>query len=228
MVCQMFQMNERTHCGGKLWTLSEAVYLLTGALPRGLIMSLTVHSSTAETFTHTVQDEEESFDLGLIASLEVDVVPHIAKTRVPDDVVVELAKTLRRASRVLITDEDDDEKHADEEHPVSGPNRGQHLNAKVANGIAGTTAVRRLAPRERFSYWCFDLLFLICSDTAKGTAALRLRRPLTNGADAILQRKRLAALAIPSLLQRCKEVLASYVADDSLRGSAPFTRYEYR
>jgi len=32
----------------------------------------------------------------------------------------------------------------------------------------GTTRSGKLVPRERFSYWCFDLLVLICSDVAKG------------------------------------------------------------
>ena len=27
---------------------------------------------------------------------------------------------------------------------------------------------RAVAARERFAYWCFDLLFLICSDVQKG------------------------------------------------------------
>jgi hypothetical protein len=32
----------------------------------------------------------------------------------------------------------------------------------------GSTDSGPLTARERFSYWCFDLLFLICSDTTKG------------------------------------------------------------
>ncbi|KAG0693467.1 hypothetical protein DFH29DRAFT_395632 [Suillus ampliporus] len=32
----------------------------------------------------------------------------------------------------------------------------------------GTTAPGVLVPRERFSFWCFDLLFLICSNVTSG------------------------------------------------------------
>jgi hypothetical protein len=40
-----------------------------------------------------------------------------------------------------------------------------------AYGI-GKTDIGTLVPRGRFSYWCFDLLFLICSDATTGTFAL--------------------------------------------------------
>ena len=36
----------------------------------------------------------------------------------------------------------------------------------------GSTDFGSLVPRERFSYWCFDLLFLICSETTKGAFSL--------------------------------------------------------
>jgi len=64
-------------------------------------------------------------------------------------------------------------------------------------------------PRERFSYWCFDLLFLICSDTAKD------REP---------SRRRVASLSLPMLLSRCRTTLVGFVADEELRGSLPFPR----
>ena len=34
--------------------------------------------------------------------------------------------------------------------------------------VVGSTAPIREVSRERFSYWCLDLLFLVCSDTSKG------------------------------------------------------------
>jgi hypothetical protein len=33
----------------------------------------------------------------------------------------------------------------------------------------GSTDFGNMVPRERFSYWCFDLLFLICSDVTRGS-----------------------------------------------------------
>ena len=37
-----------------------------------------------------------------------------------------------------------------------------------ARDMCGTTAENIELPRERFAYWAFDLLFLICSDSGKG------------------------------------------------------------
>ncbi|KAH9934248.1 uncharacterized protein B0H18DRAFT_1082813 [Fomitopsis serialis] len=73
----------------------------------------------------------------------------------------------------------------------------------------GTTESGHFRPRERFSYWCLDLLFLICSDTAK---------------DRIPARRRLAALSLLSMLERCRATLVHYVADEALRGNLPFPR----
>lgn len=37
--------------------------------------------------------------------------------------------------------------------------------------------------------------------------------------------KRIAALALPSLLNRCHAVFSSYIVDEALRGTVPFPRY---
>jgi len=37
-------------------------------------------------------------------------------------------------------------------------------------------------------------------------------------------RRRLAALSLPSLLNRCRNTLVGYVADETLRGNLPFPR----
>ncbi|PPQ86976.1 hypothetical protein CVT25_009984 [Psilocybe cyanescens] len=50
--------------------------------------------SIAETFPLEVQESEENFDLALIASLEIDVVPHLAISRVPDVLIAQLGKIL--------------------------------------------------------------------------------------------------------------------------------------
>jgi hypothetical protein len=63
--------------------------------------------------------------------------------------------------------------------------------------------------RERFSYWCLDLLFLICSNVTEDNAT---------------ERKRTAALNIPCLLNRCQATMVNYVADEALRGNLPFPR----
>ena len=44
-------------------------------------------SSAAERFPLEVQDAEEKFDLALIATLEIDVVPHLGDSRVSDAII---------------------------------------------------------------------------------------------------------------------------------------------
>lgn len=133
-----------------------------------------------ESFPLDVQEAEENFDLSLIASLEIDVVPYLGELTVPDYVVSQLARVLHQGSRLRTTDDDLPPS------PSSLPEdftRGAKKSRTVANsrdfdkvekfgdsaiGI-GTTSNGHFLPRERFSYWCFDLLFLICSDISKGT-----------------------------------------------------------
>ena len=109
------------------------------------------------------QETEENFDLSLLATLEIDVIPSLgADSRVPDRLVVGLAKCLERAS--LITD---DNRHISRHFE----SQDQDVNSYTVDGnghIQGTTHQPSSVPRERFSYWCLDLLFLICSDVAKG------------------------------------------------------------
>ncbi|KAJ6632164.1 hypothetical protein B0H10DRAFT_1976381 [Mycena sp. CBHHK59/15] len=161
--------------------------------------------STAEAFSLDVQEAEENFDLALIAALEIDVVPHLGDKRVPDSLVGQLAKVLHHGSRLY------------EAGLASGPHSpvsssGSREFEKIEmDGLYehGTTQSGALVPRERFSYWCFDLLFLICSDTTK---------------DQESSRRRLAALSLLSLLNRCRTVMVGYVADEALRGNLPFPR----
>ncbi|KAG5638067.1 hypothetical protein H0H81_002035 [Sphagnurus paluster] len=164
-------------------------------------------SSVSESFPLEVQEAEENFDLALVASLEIDVAPHLGDERVPDDLVGQLAKILHQGSRLY---ESHSERSSGRSSP-GGPQTSRRVEeVSVQNHYEqGSTESGPLVPRERFSYWCFDLLFLICSNTT--TEQERSRR-------------RLAALSIPSLLNRCRTALVGYVADEALRGSLPFPR----
>lgn len=62
-------------------------------------------SSVADQFSLQVQEAEEKFDLALIATLEIDVIPHLGDSRVPDAIIVKLP-TLFRVFRQ--TDHSDD------------------------------------------------------------------------------------------------------------------------
>jgi hypothetical protein len=127
-------------------------------------------------FPLEAQKSEENFDLALIASLEIDVVPYLGDSRVPDYLILQLGKMLHSGSQV--------QRPEDGHHPESvtpdpaGPGgtklksrngkKSSNKGAIVVEAELGTTRSGKLVPRERFSYWCFDLLFLICSHVAKG------------------------------------------------------------
>jgi len=175
---------------------------------RGAILA---DCSTAEILPLEVQQAEESFDLALIAALEIDVVPHLGDSRVPDYIIAQIAKILQQGSQIREEVEYRPLSPASLEAPLQESSHelekadgfGEHTAAE------GTTEPGRFLPRERFSYWCFDLLFVICSDVPQ---------------DQIPARKRVAALSIPALLQRCKSTLVSFIADEALRGNLPFPR----
>ena len=124
-------------------------------------------SSDADSFSLSEQEDEENFDLSLISSLETDVIPCIGDDRVPDYLITQLAKVLQQGSQLLLNESDD-------EYPPtpssltrpSGKSAGQ--GDKADSERIGSTALARAVSRERFPYWCLDLLFLICSDTSKG------------------------------------------------------------
>jgi hypothetical protein len=85
---------------------------------------------------------------------------------------VQLGKTLQAASRLHVVD-DRSTPIPPSSPPASQPNQkethfSRHSAAFEVEHIFGTTAPTLLLPRERFSYWCFDLLFLICSSLARG------------------------------------------------------------
>ncbi|THH10921.1 hypothetical protein EW145_g989 [Phellinidium pouzarii] len=161
---------------------------------------------SVENLSSEEQELEEMFDLSLIGSLEIDVVPFLADSRVPDYVVIQLAKVLHQGSVF----------YAPERSSVDDPLPTSHsittsestTSTKVTDYIGSTMDTTTL-PRERFSYWCLDLLFLICSDSAKDEETLRMR---------------LSALSLSTLLHRCESTLLSYLADEALRGSYPFPR----
>ncbi|THU96822.1 hypothetical protein K435DRAFT_722517 [Dendrothele bispora CBS 962.96] len=175
--------------------------------------------TAAESLPLHVQEEEENFDLALIAALEIDVVPHLGDRRLPDSIVTQLAKVLAQGSRLYDTDSRlfDNSRSRTPDLPNGNDERGglspisqSYVKVDIEKHYGhGSTDLGALLPRERFSYWCFDLLFLICSDVTK---------------DQEDSRKRLAALSLPALLNRCKTALIGYVADEALRGNLPFPR----
>jgi hypothetical protein len=65
-------------------------------------------------------------------------------------------------------------------------------------------------PREVFAYWCFDLLILLS----------------TQGSSTTVNYKRVAALALPHLVDRVSLTLSQYITDARLRGMKPASRLQ--
>ncbi|KAJ4490805.1 hypothetical protein J3R30DRAFT_3752338 [Lentinula aciculospora] len=160
--------------------------------------------SVAETFSLDIQEDEENFDLALIAALEIDVVPHLRSRRIPDSIFTQLAKVLAQGSWLY-----DPSLTPGPEGDV-GRESSEYIHVHADQHYShGSTDPGHSLPRERFSYWCFDLLFLICSNTTREQENVR---------------KRLAVLSLPSLLKRCQTTMVKYVADEALRGNLPLPR----
>lgn len=129
---------------------------------RFFVSSLCDTSSAAETLSLDIQEKEENFDLALIAALEIDVVPHLGTRRVPNSVLTQLAKVLAQGSQLY-------DSTNTPYSPQDDSGRGLTDYIQADDRHYGSTDSGLSLPRERFSYWCFDLLFLICSDTTKGS-----------------------------------------------------------
>lgn len=159
--------------GDKLSKSSGGEFQLTGArsIHSPVIIDKHVCSTAIESFSLEDQEAEENFDLSLISSLEIDLVPHLGDPRVPDYLITQLANVLHQGSQLYKSSMNpsrpgspslDIAKASD----VSGDSH-DFEKVELDNG---TTAPGVVVPRERFSFWCFDLLFLICSNVTSGNA----------------------------------------------------------
>ncbi|BGP27996.1 Endocytosis and vacuole integrity protein [Rhodotorula toruloides] len=172
-------------------------------LVAGIAEALLASSRVSATQRTVDLHREEEFDLALLASLEHDVLPHLGSPRVPDDLVCQLAKALQLASRLY---------RLDLPNPSAGstvePRFSLDFDEQVKGEMFGTTVEIVENRKERFAYWCLDMLFLIC-DGDKASDP---------------ERRRLAALSVPSLVNRCAAIIKIYIADAPLRGKMPFPR----
>ncbi|EAU83566.2 hypothetical protein CC1G_07939 [Coprinopsis cinerea okayama7 len=149
---------------------------------RGAILA---DCSAAESLSLEAQEEEENFDLSVIASLEIDVIPHLGDPRVPDALVAQLSKILKQGSLLYESGEQ-------AKRPSTADSARTHSSGKT--------------------------------DVTKVDSIENKYIDGTTDFDQEDSRRRLAALSLPSLLNRCRTTLVSYVADESLRGSLPFPR----
>lgn len=95
----------------------------------------------------------------------------------PDYIVSQLARVLHQGSQLRVADYDLPPSPTSLPDVSSSGKAAEDRFSKDFEKLEtfgdgsigmGTTAPGRFLPRERFSYWCFDLLFLICSDTSQG------------------------------------------------------------
>ena len=174
------------------------------------------------------QEADENFDFSVIACLENDVVPQLGDPRLSDKVVVELGQTLQRGSTVYEL-EDTLSASSTATAGISRAAPGvEQVNVDTQYSELGSSRTGKTAPRERFSYWCLDLLFAVCSSEHRGSCIyvkMLVRQLTVSFVDQESWRMRLAALSLPSLLNRCRRTLLAFVADESLRGSMPFPRF---
>ncbi|VDB92020.1 unnamed protein product [Peniophora sp. CBMAI 1063] len=168
---------------------------------RGAILA---DCSPADAFPFAEQEEEAMFDLRLVAALEADVVPHLGDTRIPDALVSHLARILAQGSKLRSSEDEEDTPIL--QHPAASKTS---VTSIESDDEAQISRGRAVAARERFAYWCFDLLFLISSDVQKDNETAR---------------RRVAALSLPALLDHARNTLDAFVADAQVRGTLPFPR----
>ncbi|KAK4056370.1 Endocytosis and vacuole integrity protein [Microbotryomycetes sp. JL221] len=163
--------------------------------------------------TYEDHRHEENFDLALVVSLEQDVLPIAGGRLVPDRMLKQLAKCLQIASRLYTLNLPGIDRGS-----MKGRQDDEQVETRFATDfdvqamgpdLVGTTADIVEVKRERLAYWCFELLFLLCSDELEDTDGQKIR---------------IAALCLPALLSRCAAVLRTYIADAPLRGKMPFPR----
>ena len=95
------------------------------------------------------------------------MVPCLGDDRVPDYLITQLAKILQQGSQLL--QDGSGEEYLPTPTSAAHPEiRSTTLNSNTENENVGSTVPLLAVSRERFSYWCLDLLFFICSDTTKG------------------------------------------------------------
>jgi len=146
-----------------------------------------IFSSAAESYPLDIQEAEENFDMALITSLGKHVVPYLGDFRVPGTLVAQLGQILQQGSTINqvvdmssspsslsspsnLPDLADSQTSAHRKPPASTlvTSFVEKVELDIRYSELSSTRTGKLVPRERYSYWCFDLLFLICSRVTQG------------------------------------------------------------
>lgn len=173
-------------------------------IQRAITAALNADSSAMREMTFVQQQEEQVFDLMLLATIERDIWPFLGRQYVPSSCIGELASALANASRlssIALPRIDDSDSHSeDKDSEESDDEKVQGILIPVEE-----------TPRELFAYWSFDLLLMMSSGTKQSHVEEGFY-------------KRVAALSLPSLIERMKSSLVTYVAEIKLRGRKPQSR----
>ncbi|KAI0040677.1 hypothetical protein FA95DRAFT_1611611 [Auriscalpium vulgare] len=170
-------------------------------------LTLAPPSSASDNLAFEDQEVEEDFHLQLSASTSCpSSASRACRTASP-------CRSRRFCSQLREYEPDDDYAF----RPITPMRRRENAwgGNTDADGAYGSTTPAIAVSRERFSYWCFDLLSHMLRHVARYACALL---PVEES------RKRVAALCLSALLGRCHTTLAEYVADENLRGNLPFVR----
>lgn len=128
------------------------------------------------------QQADEDFDLAVLATVELHLLPQLGFSSVPADAITSLAKSLRDASRLYDLALDDGDDFAGLASPtMTLVNSTESKEARLLDDydaqaaadsfeseLDGTTIGERERPRERFAYWAWNLLFLMCQSFEDG------------------------------------------------------------
>jgi hypothetical protein len=136
-----------------------------------------VLSSVTTTLQLDEQEADENFDFSVIASLENEVVPHLGDPRLSDEVVMKLGQILQRGSMIYELEEMvistsgssmSTLPASDSRELGSVSSLVESVNIDTQYPELGSTQPGKTVPRERYSYWCLNLLFSVCSEEHKG------------------------------------------------------------
>lgn len=157
------------------------------------------------------REDEEMFDLVALATIENHVWPLLGRVDVPQVCTTRLSQALAKASHLSSAETRD-------KISTKGPFTPPDSDVEDESGKRIKRSLPSVdnddVPRERFSYWCFDLMILLCSmDRRRDDAA----------ADS---KQKVAILALPDLLDRLIIPLASYVSKTKVHGATPLSRIE--
>ncbi|RUS26620.1 hypothetical protein BC938DRAFT_470517 [Jimgerdemannia flammicorona] len=165
--------------------------------------SLLSPSSPPSSMTIEELDFDEHFDMSVLISIQNDIIIHMGRTRVPRELVRKLVNVIQSGSRLYLIDDQDD-------HRINGVAGGNERGDQSKDAVRGSTGTIMPVMRETFAYAALRCLFALCSGDKEDHPG---------------DRKRIAQIAAPVLLERCEFVLRNYTADQPLLGRCPFPRY---